>query len=684
MSDTDESAALVGVVSVSTEAISNERWPEQLATVELWSATLETIDHLRYGESMVAEVLGLSKEFIAHERYGQSLQAEHCGVVSERLVGDRYAKPIYNETFAVCVEMLIAASPYSLTTVCGELLVDDPNAPTSVSHMLRQQTQTVLTKSKPWPDPSTVWSWTHVHGIAQQALASNKQAWPLSPSSVHGVREQTVQRRVFPPLAEMISASPVRGYRQIAVVSKSMKVVAISAVFTKGVRTQAVTARVTDRPDTLQGSIMVKGVSTLAIRTRGAMPFAVDVHAARLRQFAMTAREPTAPISPNSVKVVAQQVVIRKVMEKVADGRAAMLKQTAITRAANQGAPRSPEYAKQTVQQVVAQSNALKPISYNEVERVRSQVIARRWAPMPGFLLGWRIPAVKQYAVVEVDRGRNWSPVLVASSHKVFITQRETVAPIDVIDPSVGRHAKSLVRTAALSRKTMSPVEVVKQSRFVSNVVEVYVLSEPPDSLPPPPTEEPKPPLDSTVFLVGQAAVVGDHAGWSAVSALRIQLSGEAVVLGDELYPWVDPRVPRSHIDAGLVYQPVAVGDEFIPSWVAQSSAEAALVAEQVALGDDSLPGTDVARSDAELLALAEQVALEDGAFPSTDVALSDAIVTRVALTPVYGDHGLRTLPVSPTTAYNLVELLIMADPMLMRMSRRRAGARPVVSVTLS
>ena len=602
-------------------------------------------------------------------------------VVRESLVGDGYGYNAIAYTYSVVRESLIKEAPVAVFSVTREALVSRPAEDATQAYLVPQFQQTVLMVRPTMPDPSTVRSITEIASYRQAVVIGRGITPPFSDISAAGMRAQVVLDRVVLPAPQVFSLLSAGTLRMLIVQSRNRQYEPISMVYAAQLRSMVVAHRDTTPAGEIRTPITVKGHVQQIIQSRVHGEVVIQTYAYVPQLSMMVVQQDTrpAPISTMEARTLRMLVVREHIMPPPGiDDRVAQTMQQ-VVQAREITPPHGEDQVAQLRQLTVVENTRPAQISMTTLRSMRMLTVMRKDTYPPQFALGRQTAALQQQVVQERPLTANQHSVTSAGSLRIaFVLEKIVPRPIDVIDPSVGRHVFSQVMLAVQHRDTEPPEQISTYSRFVFSLAGQVVVG---DKFPLPPYPEPT--EETLLTSVLQQAVIRDPDDWAPVSALTVRQAVGSLVIGDA-EGWVDATLPQSEAELAGITQSVAVGDAFPDPFVPLSDAVVGVLGEVIVVGDSTMPDPMLPLSEIAARQVAEFAALGDAEWPDPAVPLSDASVKRLtsflavhdpSLTGEFGGSDVSTLSV--------VEIYVVRDPTLKGIPLRQ-GPRPVVSVTIS
>lgn len=639
--------------------------------IKVGSATRESLVGSDVGKDIFADTLVAWRESLIGDSYGVDHPTDTCVAWRETLIGDSVGIDApgvlgHGSILTVVREVLAREAPVRTLSVSREALVSLPGDPLYVSHNDVMLKQTAMLAKPGWPLPSTVRGYDFAATLREQvAMHRSPTTTPRSSDYAQTMRMQVVTYRALPTADLVRSAISNKTCRQLVAMSRSQAFVAVSMDYARQLRQIAVSARSTLAPSITWSNLIIKRQAELVVLSRIA-PIVIitttafdstlaqqavqraerdmprgDVVSAELAQMTVLARDTDPPAIDADVGTLFEQVVQHRVMPDV-------------------------------------------PVTA-DVAKYAAMTVLHRATIDPAHILGWRVPQLRQQTLMHRDTtpagtgpGTVWSAIAVPQLRVSYTLGRTVPAPIDVIDPAIGRHVAKLSMISVATRSTTTPDVIVRQSRYVFQVATQVVLID--DTFEPPP---PPPPF-AEVYSVVASSVMNDTEGWSPVSLAKVEQVIESVAMRDD-YAWPDATIPASEAIVNQVVETAVVGDVFPDPGVAQSDAMVQALTQAVLLGDADFPDPAIVQSDATVSSLAQSAVLADSDFPTADVPQSDVAVSSLAASTVLHDAALTDVfGMSEITANALIHVIVLRDSTMMRIPKRPIGPRPQITVSIS
>lgn len=605
-------------------------------------------------------------------------------MLSERLSGERYGMDVPASVIYVVRETLIQEPPIRANHASLESLVSLPDDPTSITHQINQVAHTAAQPKTTVP-AGEMWSWTPVAQLVLLTADGRQVPIHTSPQILAQMGLLTSQQRDTRPAGEVISPLDVGQVATLVARSREKEYQPQSAVYARQVGQLAAGRRDVLPAGEVIGDVRVSLAATITVqRADRPMPL-TGAWAYQVTQQAVTVR--TMPTPYSSVRAARLTLLsaskrqldppftwafVSKVIAMAAQGR-----QTEI--------PHSPIAAGQVLALTAQQRETGWHQSPLQVGQQHLQVAQERVVPPPDAMVG----LMASTATSQATQGRSTppagavrSPIRVGRAVLTFSLGRDMPHPDDVIDPSVGAHFSKLVGLAVQHRVTEPPTDTGGPSARVHSMALAPVLQD---------TEFPEPPTEPTdlslalVNLLAQVAVLPDR-DFPPQSRVYLPALAQSVLLGDA-EGWADPTVPVSDAALHGQVQFVVLGDESLPPTTeVLSDAQLHQVARAVAL-DDSTGWMDptIPNSLVRVRQVAELPVLGDTTLPPGDWPLSIAHVTQVASSAAVKDPSISGhLQGSDAGIYVLAEQVVMRDTTMLRLPPRPAGARPVITISIT
>ncbi|TKW79826.1 MAG: hypothetical protein DI543_03155 [Bradyrhizobium icense] len=386
-----------------------------------------------------------------------------------------------------------------------------------------------------------------------------------------------------------------------------------------------------------------------------------------------------APISMSEVRTLRMLVVREHEMPPPGiDDRVTMLSQQ-VVQERDITPPNGGEQVASVHQLAVIEDTRPVPISTEIVRSMRMLTVMYRETYPPQFALGRQAASMRQQVVQERPTAPTPHSVTSVDSLRMgFVLERKVPRPIDVIDPSVGRHVFSAVMLAVQHRETEPPEQISTHSRFAFGIYGQAVVG---DKFPLPPYPEPT--EETVITAVLEQVVQSDPDDWGPVSRITMRQAAASLAIGDA-DGWIDPSAPHSSIDVIGAAQSTAVGDSFPDPFAPLSDAKVDVLASVAVLGDSTMPDPALPLSEVQVMGVTEFAAVGDAIWSDPAIPLSDATVSRLTAFLAHVDPSLvGEVGGSEISAPMVVEFYVVRDPTLKGIPLRQ-GPRPVVSVTIS
>lgn len=637
----------------------------------------------RYGRDLAADASNINTDTLVGERYGRNIKADVIHANVDTLVGDRYGRNVAADVAHVFVEVLIWSYPVSASNVISEALVSLPDDPIRQGAQVYRTAEEVAQQRDPLPHPATVWSplYANTYGQVVTTYRDTPVEWQRSPLTAGTLRSQAMQARTpgvpHSPLA-------AKTLRRMVVMSRGYMYVPESGVFASSTRALVSTVRNTQQPGALRSRIAVARTFALAVVSKVARgPEPTNIQVATSTALATVKRMQRAPVNQH-VAVVAQ-LVITPHLPVVYIGATPVTQLHAL---AVQPRAVPVQHSATTVSefaQLVAHARTdAAPHGVESVAGLAMFSVARRLTAPPAAMGGWSMGAVCSTALTirNVLLPTQLTHVQAATARITYTMGRTVKAPIDVIDPGIGRHSKTLHQLSVRFRSTDSPEDRLRQQRNVFGLSQTPVVAD--GSFAPPPTEAESSSVE--VALVAQHVVATD-VDWEWEPTSRVTLAGlQQAVVVDDTQGWQDPNGAGSdavvHASGQLVV--AADPDAWPDPQAAASDADVTCVLSAVAMADDSFPDGLAVRSEVAVTHVVQHVAMVDDSFPEATPWVSAFDMLSVARAVVARDNSLvGRLPASQTHTLAVGEVVVVADPSLNGIPKRPRGPRPSVSIAM-
>ena len=602
-------------------------------------------------------------------------------VVRENLVGDGYGYNAVAYTYSVVRESLVKEAPIQVSNVLRETLVSRPAEDATQAYLAGAFNQAVLMVRPPMADPATVRSMIEIASYRELVLGSRIPVAPFSALSTSTLVQHAVLKRNVLSAPEVFSPLRSHSLRMQIVQSRGRAYEPISMVYTAQLRSQVVAHRATTPAGDVRTPINVGAHAQQIVQSRVHAQVVIQTYAYVAKLYAQVVQQDTraAPISMMEARTLRMLVLREHVMPAPGiDDRVLRLQQQ-VTQARAITPPHGEDQVAAAVQQAVQARTPVVPLSSTIVKSMRGLVVMRKDTFPPAYALGRHTASLIQQVIQDRSVIVRHSVTAVGSMRMQFVLAKDTPAPIEVIDPSVGRHAFSLRMLAVQRRVTEPPEQISTLSRFVYGIAARVIIG---DVFPPPPYPEET--HEIAVSQVVEHIAHRDTDDWEPVSALSVRTVKTALVLGDN-GEWIDPTVPMSDAVLSGIAQQVAVGGEQYPNpYAPHSDAEVVMLGSAVVVGDATLPDPTIPLSEIEARAVVEFAAVGDAEWSDPTIPLSEIVATHLASFLAVHDPSLTgTVGGSDLSALSVVEFYVIRDPTLEGIPLR-SGPRPVVSVTIS
>lgn len=577
-------------------------------------------------------------------------------VLRETLVGDSIPYQALTFSHNVIRETLIKEAPILVVQVIREALVRLDNDDSTQHRIVEGLRQTAVMRRPTMAAPGTVHSTTTV-SVLRQLIAMKRviPAAPRSPIDVVTLRESAVLRRATIAAPNMYSPTNVNSLREQVVVSRVRAYVPVSMVVVGNLREQAVGKRVTVPASQMWSPLTVRTLAEQIVMSRRLAAITTDVFTASLVQQAVVKDARPAPHSPIDVRGLVEQVVqVRDVTAPGSDRRVGAL-------------------AQQVVQDRDPDTTA---IGMEHVAQLKLLTTMKRDTYPPAAAAGRHAASLVQQVVAHRDTIMTEGAAHVASLRVAYTMFRNTPLPIDVIDPTIGRHVASMHQQSVHQRFMPTPPEVKDPSRFVFLLREQVVHA---DVFDPPPAR----PSEVIVMSLSEQFAYRDRT-WLPVSRLTVTSTAMTVAVSDST-GWSDPFVPTSEAMVFNAMEALVVGDKFVNPNDLLSAAQVMALTEVVAVADNvgwidpTLPQSAIRVTSAHEALVVADPGWEDPRTPHSDVAVS-SLFEHVA---VHDDALSGHFVMSSIRVNSLVEAVVLTDPSMVGIPKR-TGPRPVVSVSIS
>lgn len=620
------------------------------------------------------------------DRLGLSLKAEVQSVVREVLMGEGAGvdqHPVLIQS--VVREVLMTDPPARVQTVWREVLAQIDNEPLTIGRLIVSYDQRVIMRRPTMPLPSTIRSAAEIPALREIAVQARNGYWPHSFQYSGSLAQQTLQRRLTMRAFDVRSTDRVNGYGQQVVMSRNKVYVQVSELRISHQAQQAIQRRSFTAAPQVRTAISATRLAQqfIASRAQSVIVITTYAYAESLAQQTVQATGRPAPHSPEDVRSLVHMTVQKHNVAPLSiDDRVTSVAQQSVAKRVPT-APFSGEYAAGVRQQVVVHYSFTTPRSTEYATGQVQLAVLHRDTYAPAYAMGRHTAGLVQQIAVHRDQPvpSPRSPLFASSLGVSYMLHRDAPHPLDVIDPSIGRHASALASMAVLHRATISPGTVASQSRYVFNVFKQIAIGD--SSFPPPP---PKPDLDheTDVYLVNEQVIAQDLGQWSAVTAVTTRQVFATTTLGDTA-GWVDAHIPQSEVEAGGVIEALVVGDTAFPdSMAVQSDALVAAIGGMVTVGDQTFPDAMIPQSEVEARSVIEIAALGDAQFTDPRIPASEIHSSLVGAILTLGDASMfGNFGMSVISTTNVAAFVVVQDPSLVGIPLRQ-GPRPIVSVSMS
>lgn len=578
-------------------------------------------------------------------------------VLRETLVGDSLPFTPVAIVHNVLRETLIKEAPVLVLQVVREALVRLENDDATIRRIAEGLRQTVVMKRPAMAAPGTVHSTTTLATLRQ--LVAMKRVLPpvlpRSPIDVMTLRGSSVHRRVTPPAPTMHSAITTASYCEQVVLSRVRVYVPVSMVYVRNLREQAVTKLDVVPAPQMWSPLTVRTLVEQIVQSRRIATITTDVFAAALVQQAVTKNVQPAPHSPTDVSRMIQQVVqVRDVVAPGSDRRVGAL-------------------VEQAVQVRDVDETAIGMV---EAHALRMLTTMRRDTYPPAAAAGRHAAALNEQVVMRRDTVMTEGAAIVPSMRVLYTMFRKTPLPIDVIDPTVGRHVGALHQQSVIFRATLPPPEVKDPHRIVYQLREQVVARDLFDA-------PPQRPSEVIAFNLAEQVAARDI-DFGPVSRLTVTSAAEAVAHKDA-GPWADPFVPTSEVTAYSVFEAVAHNEFYVNPNDLLSAAQVIALSEVAAVGDN-VGWIDPLMPQSAIVATSvhEAVAVGDPGWEDPRIPHSNVTVSALHENVVVHDEALSGhFLMSSIRVMMLATATVVTDPSLVGIPKR-TGPRPLVSVSIS
>lgn len=642
--------------------------------------TKESLTATASARDIAADVLSASRDALTGDRYGVDVSAEVLVASRDALTGDRVGINWVGGATVVWREVIVSQAPFNMANSWRESLVSRPNDPINVSHMVRGYKQQVTMKRPTMALPGTVHSFATVSTLRAQVVMKNVRAMPRSGVFVGTLRQQYVAERITLPADLVRSTTRATSLRQQVVLSRDQVYIPVSAVYATSLRQQAVQHRVVPAAPTIRSPLYLGALSEQVVLSRRVAAVLTDVFVGQLVMQSVLKDTRPAPHSPTDVMTLAALVVQKHAMPPPGiDDRVGALVQQAVMVRDPDLSQIGEEQVAALAQHVVMQREVVAYASPAIVGSYVQQAVLHRPTYPPALAQGRQTATLVQKVALARTVGPQRSLTRVAQLRVQYTLFRKTPKPVDVIDPALGHHVRSLHHLAVQHRVTVPPEHLPEPTHYLFALAQQAAIR---DIFPPPDY----PPVEAStvaVFSAAQGVVLRDTGTWTPISSVRVSSALQSAVVGDNA-GWDDPFIPYSDAQVFNAAMAVAVGDVFPAGDSPQSEAQVVALTEAVAFTDDSFPSADTPQAAVEVLALAQAPVTTDPDWPDPTVPVSDAAVHLVAEAPVVADTGMYgQFELSDIQVMMVVRCAVVSDPALVGITKR-TGPRPIVSVSIS
>lgn len=625
-----------------------------------------------------ADVPSVVREILTGDGFGMIVSADVYSVTRETLTGDGFAVPWQLGLASVVREVLIMEPPFKVVVSTREVLISLPLDNLTVHNVITSNQQLVLQRRITAPPP-TVKSYRYLSSYHEVATEKRTFIQPRSGEWLVTLRSVLAQKRVVPLAPAVRSTITSYGFKQLVVRSRGQVYVPKSGAYLATYRAMAVQHRVTKDPATVRTAITVVTDRMLVLISRRTVVSLVDIFVGSVRTIAAQQRSAPAPISAESVAGLSEQVVqgrdILGILHSNID--VPVLREMALQERpapAPHSATRVP-----AMRQVIAQHRTLGPqVETDRIVASEKQIVVQhREVSLPGATSQWRTYGYRELAAQRRVMVNARSSIRVGSLRVRFIIGRITPRPIDVIDPSVGRHVAKLTMIGAQHRVTDPPESIGRVARFSFSAVEQAVLGDVFES----------PAIvrsEASARLVLEQVVLGDtfDSAGMPYSDITGNLVLEQVAISDDSF--VDPRPPISPADVLQVVLVPLVGDEFPDPALPASDVFAARITQRPVISD-VFPDPALPASSVDARAVIEFAALGDTTLPDPSLPVSEVRTQLVATLCALGDAFPDPLvALSVAQLSGVTEFAVLRDPTLLRIPLRTNRRRPVITVSIT
>lgn len=427
-------ADIIGTAAVVKEALTGERIGvtpttslsvavrETLVNIpgrrpNVVSAVREMLTGDRVGIDTLFDIRTVTREVLTGDRIGLDLISAYAAsvreiivsipgrrpnvvsAVREQLVGDDVGQDRIMLVQGIIRETIIKEPPYKVTSAVRESLVSLPSDPLMLAHVAAGLVQQVAMRVQR-PPPSTVKGANIAYTLRQVVAQRNRRVNPHSPQDVAKLANLVAIHRITPGITHSMTTAAT--LQMVVALSKSQAYIPTSGVYITNLRRITAHHRVTTPAGDIRTPIQAGKLIEVVALSKRAVAVLTDVFAASFVAQVALARDKTPPHSMTRVGQFAQIIAkVRDVTPPGIDDRVATLQEVVALE-------RMPiAYIGMvhglTLRQVVAQHRVMPHVESPAIVAQYGQVVAmHRYTIPPAYLLGWRVPGLRQ--VVSIHR----------------------------------------------------------------------------------------------------------------------------------------------------------------------------------------------------------------------------------------------------------------------------------------
>lgn len=648
-----------------------------MTIINFYTVALEVVTGAGYGKQGYGLIPSNSREVLVGNGYGLRAYGKLPYVAREVLTGHRVGLNLLPTVAAVVREVLMREATFRMPRVGREVLGRWPDAPIRTVSRVPQVRMQVAQERSGYRAPPNLWSYTPVPQLRMVAIRSRGHvALPHSWVPVISLREMVTMRRSAPPPSYLHSLTSAKTLRHLALQSRTIHYVPISANRLKLLHMQVLRRLVV--PPVLHSVIPVRKVAQLVLMHREPSTLLAAVAFRKLAELVLQARVAPLPHSFIDDVTLAQLTLQERIaplphspIDTVTLAELALQHVDVVDFTSKTDVPTVQQLALQerdttmplsqtavvSYRQLALQYRTLGPLNPSELftAGVRQLALRHRDTVLPGNMSQWLVRPVRQLAIIKRDLPPQVNGGIQVPTLRVqFMIHRVKPLPIDVVDPAYGRHVAKISQLSLWHRDTESPESISGASRFVETIAEQVVLGDQFD----PPT------------AAASDATVANVVSWAA--------------LGDDTFPGKDEvaiDVIVRHVVTSL-----AIRDHSFPDKGAiLSNAIVTMAAQPVVLGDD-FPDKNQVLSELKVYAVSEFAALGDVSFPDPTLPISTITAFHLVQSCAVGDDVFPdpTIPISNAQVFTAIEQVVLRDSTLLRFPVRTDRRRPVVSVSIT